>query len=401
MASAPTIRLLQLLAVAAVASLASAEHCFSDPRDASCVDGGLRYGDGALRADVEMACTAVPWTPGCSLWRKCRSGLASGRYCGPWDLMAAVCNDEAAAGVEGCRRYLLLCPASKETAVKQCSEAAGVPNFVHTADAIAAMQRLCTDMPQMEWCSECTPSDDPAKDCKDPLSSIASICLDHYMADCEPWYEMCKQLPEGLDVFCGTSGERPVDDNSNVCYGQMKMYFHHGMNDFLLFDSWVPCSTGRYVGALFAILVTGIVTGFLKGVRARLEQRWMRELEQEPTVPAGSWGFLPSGRQRWMNLVRCCFVFVVVTLDYALMLAAMTFNYGIFFAVVSGMAIGSLLFGHTAVPLRIEPLAGPNGADGDSQRKHSATEPDSADALSPSNHHMKNSTSSCCVDMPL
>jgi len=285
--------------------------------------------------------------------------------------------------------------------VKQCSEAAGVPNFVHTADAIAAMQRLCTDMPQMEWCSECTPSDDPAKDCKDPLSSIASICLDHYMADCEPWYEMCKQLPEGLDVFCGTSGERPVDDNSNVCYGQMKMYFHHGMNDFLLFDSWVPCSTGRYVGALFAILVTGIVTGFLKGVRARLEQRWMRELEQEPTVPAGSWGFLPSGRQRWMNLVRCCFVFVVVTLDYALMLAAMTFNYGIFFAVVSGMAIGSLLFGHTAVPLRIEPLAGPNGADGDSQRKHSATEPDSADALSPSNHHMKNSTSSCCVDMPL
>jgi solute carrier family 31 (copper transporter), member 1 len=327
--------LLQLLAVAAVASLASAEHCFTKPTDPSCVDGSLHYSDSSLRADAEMACAAVPWASGCSLWRKCSTGLASGKYCEPWELMAAVCLDKELAVVEGCRRYRLLCPASRETVVKQCSDAAGVPNFLHTAGAIAAMQKLCTEMPKMKWCSECSSSNDPATNCRDPLSSIASICLDHYMSDCAPWYEMCKQLPKGLEVICGASGERAVDDDNNVCYGQMKMYFHHGMNDFVLFDSWVPCSTGRYVGALLAILVTGIFTGFLKGVRARLEQRWIRELDQEepPAVPCdGSWGLLPSGRQRWWNFVRCCFVFVVVTLDYALMLAAMTFNIGIFFA---------------------------------------------------------------------
>ena len=155
------------------------------------------------------------------------------------------------------------------------------------------------------------------------------------MSDCKLWSDMCKTQPEGLEVVCGKSGDRPVNNDNDVCFGQMKMYFHHGMNDFVLFHSWVPCSSGRYVGTLFAIVVLGIFTGFLKGVRARLEQRWLAQLDLEPCVPEGSWGMIPTGNQRWMNLVRSAFVFVVVTLDYSLMLASMTFNVGIFFSGVS------------------------------------------------------------------
>lgn len=169
-----------------------------------------------------------------------------------------------------------------------------------TADAISAMQALCAQMPSMQWCSECTSANDPATNCKDALSSVSSICLDHYMEDCSPWYSMCKSEPAGLDPFCGASGARPVDDNSNVCYGQMKMYFHGGMTDYVLFDSWVPCSSGRYAGTLIAILLGGIVSGLLKGVRARLEQRWLMLIRDEPVAAEGSWGLLPTGQQRWV-----------------------------------------------------------------------------------------------------
>ena len=152
-----------------------------------------------------------------------------------------------------------------------------------------------------------------------------------------------------------------TDTIDNACFGQMKMYFHNGFTDFILWDTWVPYTVERYVGALVALFITGIFTGFLKAVRPRLEQRWMKQLGDEPPLPEGSWVFLPTGQQRWMNLMRFVFVFVTVTLDYALMLASMTFNYGIFFAVILGMASGSLFFGHTVVPISTRCSNSPDG----------------------------------------
>jgi copper transporter 1 len=189
---------------------------------------------------MEMACASRPYTTGCSLWQKCRSGVATGTHCKSRNVLANMCSDEAAAGTEGCRRYRQLCPSGRQTAERQCSESTGIENFLQTADAIEVMMQLCTEMPGMPQCDECTSRIDPTTNCKDALASIAGTCLDHYMEDCKLWYEMCKTQPAGLDVICGTSGERPLSDAGNVCYGQMRMYFHGGLTDFVLFDSWVP-----------------------------------------------------------------------------------------------------------------------------------------------------------------
>ena len=39
----------------------------------------------------------------------------------------------------------------------------------------------------------------------------------------------------------------------------LQMYFHNGLTDYVLFESWIPCTVGRYVGTLVAILFTGAV----------------------------------------------------------------------------------------------------------------------------------------------
>ncbi len=52
---------------------------------------------------------------------------------------------------------------------------------------------------------------------------------------------------------------------------------------------------------------------------------------------------------------------VTSTLEFLLMLVAMTFNVGLFVCVIAGLALGTLLFGHI---LAAEPSAGDEGASG-------------------------------------
>ena len=58
------------------------------------------------------------------------------------------------------------------------------------------------------------------------------------------------------------------------------------------------------------------------------------------------WMKTRSWRLPAQNVARCVTTFVSSTLHFALMLLAMTFDTGVFFAVVGGLALGSLLFGH-------------------------------------------------------
>jgi hypothetical protein len=43
---------------------------------------------------------------------------------------------------------------------------------------------------------------------------------------------------------------------------------------------------------------------------------------------------------------------VSMTIDYLLMLIAMTFNIGFFLAAIFGISLGTLFFGHTMIPMR-------------------------------------------------
>jgi hypothetical protein len=56
--------------------------------------------------------------------------------------------------------------------------------------------------------------------------------------------------------------------------------------------------------------------------------------------------WLPRRQQVWHNLVKAVLVGISITLDYWNMLVAMTFNVGLFVAVVMGYVLGMTLFSH-------------------------------------------------------
>lgn len=57
----------------------------------------------------------------------------------------------------------------------------------------------------------------------------------------------------------------------------------------------------------------------------------------------------PVGYFAWkhtkIDIMRLIFTFIESTISYALMLITMTFNIGLFFAVVTGLAVGIFFFG--------------------------------------------------------
>jgi hypothetical protein len=59
------------------------------------------------------------------------------------------------------------------------------------------------------------------------------------------------------------------------------------------------------------------------------------------------WQFIiPSNAQFTRNIIRGAFTFIIVFLDYMLMLLVMSFNIGIIFSTVAGFALGAVIFGH-------------------------------------------------------
>lgn len=274
--------------------------------------------------------------------------------------------------------------------------------LVSSPSAQSSVAALCKMMPDMEECKECVGGDDGGGgeqygSCADPLLSYSRICLSMEMDGCQDWKQMCTSNV-GLVPFCGEEG----GEGRETCSGVMRMYFHNGWDDVVLFQSWVPCSVGKYVATCVGVILLGVIVAFLKVIRVRLECRFERSVlllrDSRPgggavggggaggahaaergergerrgggdtpveaplltlssiSVPRdnGEEGFfagiLPrSGLEVKQNVLRGVLVSVTLALDYSLMLVAMTFNIGLFVAVCLGVGLGSVLFGHNGL----------------------------------------------------
>merc|ERR1712241_294803 len=133
----------------------------------------------------------------------------------------------------------------------------------------------------------------------------------------------------------------------------MKMYFHGGYEEVILFDFWRINTLGGLIGSMVVCFVLGIVYEFIKSYR----EYWMRgafqtvrynqveESRNKSQIEQGSVKFIETNMWSMAHFVLTLLHLVQITLAYFLMLIVMTYNSWLCGAVILGSTLGYFLVG--------------------------------------------------------
>lgn len=221
------------------------------------------------------------------------------------------------------------CPASKALPVSQSSNKDLSTTLSQYGQSLASIQtavsNLCTAMPGMNGCSSCTNSS-----CADPMASYSLLCQSMPgMSNCATYTQLCavSPLPSSLSPYCPSS--------SGTVIPQMQMFFHSGIVDYVLFEGFVPQTTGQYVGALIFAFALSFLLFMVQAFRSYRKALHAKNLKSVK-------GSLLSTELRYMELASLRMVEVFIS--YFMMLIAMTYNAGLFVALLVGVFVGSWAF---------------------------------------------------------
>ncbi|KAG0319849.1 hypothetical protein BGZ99_004883 [Dissophora globulifera] len=350
--------------------------CLVTPSDPSCV--AFELPAATTKAALDDLCAQMPYMPGCSLYKSCQASSKTDQWCMPFSILADICAVDM-PGMQGCQSYVSLCGpggSTNKTMVSRpavCDKSPMIASFPTTKNASALVIDICTEM-DMAGCERC-PKPPPgayAADC-DTLSTYAILCKAMPdMHQCASWKSMCSPTSDTSSLnfqsseYC-TAGVGSPDMNPPA----MRMYFHTGFADYVLFEKWVPRNQGQFVGTWFALFFLTLLFQAIQTYHNGLEGLWAEELARhaddasktnssvslmglDTNSDARSSSILLHWihiwRQPWtlkegkQNVIRALLTFVETTLGYSLMLVTMTFNVGLFFAVIAGFTVGSVMF---------------------------------------------------------
>lgn len=120
----------------------------------------------------------------------------------------------------------------------------------------------------------------------------------------------------------------------------MAMTFHDSHTTDLLFRGLSTNDIG-YAAQITLCFFAGLLAVVFKVLRNRMELHLAAATEMNGRKGYARFLFLSA-----CNACRATAVFLILSWDYFLMLAVMTFNVGVFCAIVAGVATGFLFFGH-------------------------------------------------------
>lgn len=116
----------------------------------------------------------------------------------------------------------------------------------------------------------------------------------------------------------------------------MEMTFYNDHHYKFFFDSWDFDTETKYSGGIVALICVSFAIQMVSFLSLMLA-RWARS--EEAGVVKGVW---------WV--LTFCLVYVEVMFSYLMMLAIMSYSTGVFFGIVSGLALGRFVFFYAMAP---------------------------------------------------
>nr|XP_009595650.1 copper transporter 5 [Nicotiana tomentosiformis]XP_016504529.1 PREDICTED: copper transporter 5 [Nicotiana tabacum] len=132
----------------------------------------------------------------------------------------------------------------------------------------------------------------------------------------------------------------------------MHMTFYWGNKVTLLFDFWKTNSWLSYALALLACFIVSVFYQYMEDRRQRFKILSSNSKKNYPSPPSNAAVNTPllysfptvGGEWNWARFATAILFGINSAIGYMLMLAIMSFNGGVFVAVVLGLSIGYLLF---------------------------------------------------------
>jgi copper transporter 1 len=209
----------------------------------------------------------------------------------------------------------------------------------------------------MPGCERCNIKETSVYSECDLLGTYSYLCKQMPgMSQCKEYKSMCSSNPS-------IAGCSQVDEGGSLDPPIMKMFFHSGFADYVLFESWVPRNALQYWLTLFVCFVAASLYEALQVFISIRETKWILSGYSKTEVLDHAFGGLgneklsssvsPMSHLCGLSMgidgvriasVRGIFRILSTTLGYGLMLLAMTFNVGIFLSIILGFGVGTFIF---------------------------------------------------------
>ena len=248
------------------------------------------------------------------------------------------------------------------SAFQQCSNSVKSCDLLpSTANTTQQIYSICNEM-TMTGCEKCSiRSTSTYAEC-DLIQTYSDLCIAMpKMSQCAQFDQMCSSNSDL--AFCPKQQSLTSSDGDKP--PPMQMFFHNSVSDYILFENWVPRTAGQYTLAWVLVFLSAVFYEALQVFTAFQELKWAQTSSETTRMINDSVFGEDLGPKRAVQDIRSiqhmcglsngiggvkqsfcrAFLRMLSTLiGYVLMLIAMTFNIGLFLAIITGFGAGTFIF---------------------------------------------------------